>query len=48
MKKRDEFAAILKRNTPKKYVASFLGNVPGPKTNFQYPVGKDPTSECPS
>jgi polar amino acid transport system substrate-binding protein len=48
MKKRNEFTAILKRNTPKKYVASFLGNVPGPKTNFQYPVGKDPTSECPS
>ncbi len=48
MKKRNEFATILKRNTPKKYVASFLGNVPGPKTNFKYPVGKDPTSECPS
>jgi polar amino acid transport system substrate-binding protein len=48
MKKKNEFGTILRKNTPKKYVASFLGNVPGPKTNFQYPVGKDPTTECPS
>jgi polar amino acid transport system substrate-binding protein len=48
MQRRDEFQAILRRNTPKKYVASFLGNVPRPNTNFQYPVGRDPTSECPT
>jgi hypothetical protein len=29
-------------------VASFIDNVPRPKNNFSYPVGKDPTSECPS
>ncbi len=46
MRQRNEFAAILKRNTPKKYVGSFLDRVPGPKTKFQYPVGKDPTSDC--
>jgi polar amino acid transport system substrate-binding protein len=48
MRKRDEFAAILKRNTPKRFVSSFLGNVPRPKTNFQYPVGKDPVNDCSS
>jgi polar amino acid transport system substrate-binding protein len=46
MKKRNEFVGILKRNTPKKYVSSFVGNVPGPKTKFKYPVGKDPTADC--
>jgi ABC-type amino acid transport substrate-binding protein len=48
MQRGDEFQAILKANTPKKYVASFLGNVPRPNTNFQYPVGRDATSECPT
>jgi polar amino acid transport system substrate-binding protein len=48
MQNRDEFAAILKDNAPKRYWSSFLGNVPRKGTNFQYPVGKDPTSECPS
>ena len=48
MKKRDEFVKILRNNVPKKYVGSFLDNVPRPKNNFAYPVGKDPTSECPS
>jgi polar amino acid transport system substrate-binding protein len=48
MKKRDEFAQILRNNVPKRYVASFIDNVPRPKNNFAYPVGKDPTSECPS
>jgi ABC-type amino acid transport substrate-binding protein len=47
MQKRNEFAPILRRNAPKRLVADFLDNVPGPKTHFQYPVGKDPTSECP-
>ena len=48
MKARDEFVKILRNNVPKKYVGSFLDNVPRPKNNFAYPVGKDPTSECPS
>jgi len=48
MKKRDEFAQILRNNVPKRYVSSFIDNVPRPKNSFSYPVGKDPTSECPS
>ena len=48
MKKRDEFVKILRNNVPKKYVGSFLDNVPRPKNSFAYPIGKDPTSECPS
>ena len=48
MKKRDEFAQILRNNVPKRYVSSFIDNVPRPKNNFAYPVGKDPTAECPS
>jgi polar amino acid transport system substrate-binding protein len=48
MKARDEFVKILRNNVPKKYVGSFLDNVPRPKNNFAYPVGKDPTSECPA
>jgi polar amino acid transport system substrate-binding protein len=43
---RDEFASMLKSNVPKQYWASFLGNVPRKGTNFQYPIGRDPTSEC--
>ena len=46
MRNRDEFASILKSNVPKKYWSSFLGNVPRKGTNFQYPIGRDPTSEC--
>ncbi len=46
MRGRDEFAAILKSNVPKRYWSSFLGNVPRKSTNFQYPIGRDPTSEC--
>jgi len=46
MRGRDEFAKILKDNVPKKYWSSFLGNVPRKGTNFQYPVGKDPSSDC--
>jgi polar amino acid transport system substrate-binding protein len=46
MRSRDEFATILKANVPKKYWSSFLGNVPRKGTNFQYPVGKDPSSDC--
>jgi ABC-type amino acid transport substrate-binding protein len=46
MQSRDEFATILKDNAPKRYWPTFLGNVPRKGTNFQYPVGKDPSSEC--
>jgi polar amino acid transport system substrate-binding protein len=46
MRGRDEFASILKSNVPKRYWDSFLGNVPRKGTNFQYPVGRDPSSEC--
>jgi polar amino acid transport system substrate-binding protein len=46
MAKRGEFEKILRQNAPKKYVGSFLGNVPGKKRTFQYPVGKDPSSDC--
>ncbi len=46
MRGRDEFASILKSNVPKRYWSSFLGNVPRKGTNFQYPIGRDPTSEC--
>jgi polar amino acid transport system substrate-binding protein len=47
MKKRDEFVGILKNNAPSRLVADFLDNVPRPKSNFQYPVGKDVTAICP-
>jgi polar amino acid transport system substrate-binding protein len=46
MRGRDEFASILKSNVPKRYWDSFLGNVPRKGTNFQYPIGRDPSSEC--
>jgi polar amino acid transport system substrate-binding protein len=46
MQNRDEFATILKANAPKRYWPTFLGNVPRKGTKFQYPVGKDPSSEC--
>jgi len=47
MKAKDEFVGMLRRSTPKRYVASFLGNVPRPSNNFKYPVGRDLPSECP-
>jgi len=46
MANRGEFEKILRANAPKKYVGSFLGNVPGKNRHFQYPVGKDPSSDC--
>ena len=46
MKAKDEFNTILRRNAPKRYVESFAANVPRPRNNFQYPVGKDPTADC--
>jgi polar amino acid transport system substrate-binding protein len=46
MKSKNEFVGILKNNAPARLVGDFLGNVPGPKSNFAYPVGKDLTSIC--
>jgi polar amino acid transport system substrate-binding protein len=46
MQLKNEFVGILKANTPAKYVGAFVDNVPGPKTRFAYPVGKDPASDC--
>jgi len=47
MKKKDEFAKILRANAPARLVSGFLDNVPRPKNTFAYPVGKDVTSICP-
>src|SRR6266516_3088782 len=47
MKKKDEFAKILKANAPARLVPDFLDNVPRPKNTFDYPVGKDVASICP-
>ena len=47
MKKKDEFAKILRANAPARLVGGFLDNVPRPKNTFAYPVGKDLTSICP-
>ncbi|HEX7311403.1 MAG TPA: transporter substrate-binding domain-containing protein [Gaiellaceae bacterium] len=48
MRKRGEFAEILKANAPKKYWSTFVPNAPGPKTTFKYPVGQDPSAVCTS
>jgi len=47
MKKKDEFAKILRANAPARLVGGFLDNVPRPKNTLAYPVGKDLTSICP-
>ncbi len=47
MKKRDEFAKILKANAPLRFVPDFIVNVPRPKQSFAYPAGKDIVSICP-
>jgi polar amino acid transport system substrate-binding protein len=47
MKKKDEFAKILRANAPARYVPDFIGNVPRPKNTFSYPAGKDVTAICP-
>jgi polar amino acid transport system substrate-binding protein len=47
MKKRDEFIAILKNNSPPRLYNSFKGNVPRPKNNFRYPRGTVPEAKCP-
>jgi polar amino acid transport system substrate-binding protein len=46
LKKKDQFARILRHNAPARLVPDFIDNVPRPKNNFAYPVGKDPTSDC--
>jgi polar amino acid transport system substrate-binding protein len=48
MKKRNEFVKILRNNAPARLVPSFIGNVPRPKSNFRYPVGKDTLNDCSS
>jgi ABC-type amino acid transport substrate-binding protein len=48
MRARDEFAAILRHNAPKRFAPSFLDNVPRPGNTFSYPLGKDPASICPA
>jgi len=48
MRARDEFSKILEHNAPKRFASSFLGNVPRPGNSFSYPVGKDPTTICPT
>jgi polar amino acid transport system substrate-binding protein len=47
MKKRDEFAGILKRNSPAFLYRQFVENVPRPKNSFRYPRGTVPESVCP-
>ena len=47
MKRRDEFWAILRRNSPRTFWKFFLTNVPRPNTKEAYPRGKVPENECP-
>jgi polar amino acid transport system substrate-binding protein len=47
MKRRDEFWAILKRNSPRRFWKFFQTQVPRPKTKEAYPRGKTPETECP-
>jgi polar amino acid transport system substrate-binding protein len=47
MKRRDEFWAILRRNSPRQFWKFFLTNVPRPKTKEAYPRGRVPENECP-
>src|ERR671931_139616 len=39
LKKKDQFARILRHNAPARLVPDFIGNVPRPKNTFAYPVG---------
>jgi len=48
MRAKDEFTKILEHNAPKRFAPSFLDNVPRPGNAFSYPVGKDPTTVCPT
>ena len=47
MQTKDEFVKLMKANAPARLVGDFLDNVPRPKSNFSYPVGKDLPSICP-
>jgi polar amino acid transport system substrate-binding protein len=47
MKRRDEFWAILKRNSPRRFWSFFRTNVPRPKTQESYPRGNPPENNCP-
>src|SRR5215210_273631 len=47
MKRRDEFWAILRANSPRQFWRFFLTNVPRPKTKEAYPRGRTPEAECP-
>ena len=47
MKRRDEFWAILKRNSPRSFWNLFRTNVPRPNTKESYPRGRVPENECP-
>jgi polar amino acid transport system substrate-binding protein len=47
MKRRDEFWAILRRNSPRQFWSFFRTNVPRPKTKEAYPRGRVPENECP-
>jgi polar amino acid transport system substrate-binding protein len=47
MKRRDEFWAILKRNSPRQFWSFFRTNVPRPNTRERYPRGTVPEEICP-
>ena len=47
MKRRDEFWAILKRNSPRRFWPFFRTNVPRPKTKESYPRANPPENSCP-
>jgi polar amino acid transport system substrate-binding protein len=47
MKRRDEFWAILKRNSPRRFWSFFQTNVPRPKTKESYPRANPPENNCP-
>jgi polar amino acid transport system substrate-binding protein len=47
MKRRDEFWAILKRNSPRRFWSFFRANVPRPKSRERYPRGTNPETACP-
>lgn len=47
MKRKDEFWAILKRNSPRQFWRFFQTQVPRPKTKEAYPRGRVPENECP-
>jgi polar amino acid transport system substrate-binding protein len=47
MKRRDEFWAIMKRNSPRRFWPFFRNNAPRPKTKEAYPRGRVPENECP-